>query len=247
MILFFSGTGNSRHAAERIAEICGETLLDLTEVFRGELTPALSEEERLIIVCPTYAWRIPHLLSDWLEQAELREGAACWFVMTCGSDIGSAAEYNRQLCEKKGLRYMGTRKVVMPENYITMFTAPEEAEAKRIISRAQPVLRKAGENISAGESFEEERVGIFSRAMSAWVNKAFYPAAVSDKGYTVTDSCIGCGKCEKLCPLNNIRMENGRPVWQGNCTQCMACICRCPAEAIEYGRKTRGKRRYHLD
>ena len=93
----------------------------------------------------------------------------------------------------------------------------------------------------------EERIGIFSRAMSAWVNKAFYPAAVSDKGYTVTDSCIGCGKCEKLCPLNNISMENGRPVWQGNCTQCMACICRCPAEAIEYGRKTRGKRRYHLD
>nr|WP_264291386.1 MULTISPECIES: hypothetical protein [unclassified Dorea] len=31
------------------------------------------------------------------------------------------------------------------------------------------------------------------------------------------------------------------------CTHCMACICYCPAEAIEYGKKSVGKPRYHLD
>ncbi len=28
------------------------------------------------------------------------------------------------------------------------------------------------------------------------------------------------------------------------CTHCMACICGCPAEAIEYGSRSRGKARY---
>ena len=59
--------------------------------------------------------------------------------------------------------------------------------------------------------------------------------------------CIGCGKCEKLCPMNNITLPNGRPVWGDNCTQCMACICYCPTEAIEYGKKSLGKPRYRFE
>ena len=60
-------------------------------------------------------------------------------------------------------------------------------------------------------------------------------------------ACIGCGKCEKLCPLNNITLQNARPVWGSNCTQCMACICYCPTRAIEYGKKSAGKPRYHFE
>ena len=61
------------------------------------------------------------------------------------------------------------------------------------------------------------------------------------------EKCIGCGKCEKLCPLNNITLQNARPVWGTNCTQCMACICYCPTRAIEYGKKSAGKPRYHFE
>ena len=51
----------------------------------------------------------------------------------------------------------------------------------------------------------------------------------------------------ELCPLNNIHLESGRPVWGKNCTHCMACICYCPKEAIEYGKKSKGKPRYHFE
>ena len=30
-------------------------------------------------------------------------------------------------------------------------------------------------------------------------------------------------------------------------THCMACICYCPKEAIEYGKKSKGKPRYHFE
>ena len=60
----------------------------------------------------------------------------------------------------------------------------------------------------------------------------------------IREECIGCGKCVRLCPLNNITLEEGKPVWHDNCTHCMACICHCPVEAIEYGNVSRGKRRY---
>ena len=52
--------------------------------------------------------------------------------------------------------------------------------------------------------------------------------------------------CVKLCPLNNVEMDGSRPAWGKRCTHCMACICGCPHEAIEYKNKTQGRRRYYL-
>ena len=67
---------------------------------------------------------------------------------------------------------------------------------------------------------------------------------IKDKPFRVLDTCIGCGLCEKNCVMSNITMQDGRPVWNGNCTHCMACICGCPEAAIEYGKKSVGKPRY---
>ena len=72
----------------------------------------------------------------------------------------------------------------------------------------------------------------------------FYPLFVHAKKFYVTNTCISCGKCLDVCPTNNIRMENKKPVWAENCTHCMACINRCPKEAIEYGNSSKGKVRY---
>ena len=53
-----------------------------------------------------------------------------------------------------------------------------------------------------------------------------------------------CLLCEKGCVTKSIIMENGKPRWTGKCTHCMACICSCPQEAIEYGKKSIGQPRY---
>jgi len=247
MILYFSGTGNSRYAAQKIGDITGDTLLSLNEKIKaGDFTGA-ETAEKLVIAVPTYAWRIPNIVGDWLKQAVLPEGVPAWFVMTCGSGIAGAGEFNAALCAEKGLRYMGTAKIVMPENYIAMFNAPKEEKAKAIIAKAEPLIREAGEQIRAGEPFPAGRSTLYDRCMSRRINPLFYRGAVKSKAFFAKDSCIGCGKCVTLCPLNNIRLNGGRPMWGENCTHCMACICRCPKEAIEYGRKTAGKPRYHID
>jgi NAD-dependent dihydropyrimidine dehydrogenase PreA subunit len=79
---------------------------------------------------------------------------------------------------------------------------------------------------------------------TAVVNPIFYQLVVKTGPFHATDTCTGCGKCEQYCPLNNIILVNGKPQWGENCTHCMACICKCPAEAIEYGTHSNGKPRY---
>ena len=247
MVLYFTGTGNSRHIAERIAHALNDTLISLNDRIKsGDITP-LAVNGRLVLVMPTYAWRIPRIVRDHLLRTELRGARETWFVMDCGSEIGNAAKYNRALCREKGLVYMGTAQIVMPENFIAMFNAPTVEEARRIVAKAEPFIDRAIAAIRAGHMFSPPRKKLYDCIASSAVNPVFYPLFVKANSFTVSDVCIGCGKCEKLCPLNNITLQNARPVWGSNCTQCMACICYCPTRAIEYGKKSAGKPRYHFE
>ena len=247
MVLYFTGTGNSRYIAERIAVALGDELLSMNDhIKEGEPSPVASDE-RLVIVTPTYAWRIPRIVRDWLTETDFPCAKQTWFVMTCGSEIGNAAKYNRALCQEKQLTYMGTAQIIMPENYIAMFNAPQAEEARQIVARAEPDIDRVISAIKTGQKFALPRNNLYDRFMSGPVNPVFYSFFVKANAFTASDDCTGCGQCARLCPINNITIQNGKPVWGGNCTHCMACICHCPAEAIEYGKKSLGKPRYHFE
>ena len=247
MILYFTGIGNSRHVAARLAEALGDTLLCMNDRIRAGDTSPVTGDTRLVIVTPTYAWRIPRVVRDWLLQTALPGAERAWFVMTCGSEIGNAAGYNRRLCQEKGLAYMGTAQLVMPENYIAMFRAPGAEEARQIVARAEPDVDRAIAAVQQNREFTPPRHNLYDRFMSGPVNPLFYAFAVKDGAFTASAACTGCGQCVSRCPLNNITLEDGKPRWGGNCTHCMACICYCPAEAIEYGKKSRGQPRYRFE
>ena len=247
MILYFSGTGNSKYAAQRMADALGEPLLCLNDRIKAGDTAPTETGARLILVTPTYAWRIPRIVEDWLLRTELVGARQAWFVMTCGSEIGNAAKYNHAFCRAKGIGYMGTAQLVMPENYIAMFNAPQTEEARQIVARAQPNIDRAIAAVRDGSAFPPPRDNLYDRLMSGPVNPIFYACIVKAKAFTVSDACTGCGQCARRCPTNSITIRDGRPVWGQGCTHCMTCICYCPAEAIEYGKKSLGKPRYHFE
>lgn len=247
MVLYFTGTGNSRHVAERIAEALGDELFSMNDRIKAGDTAPITSDERLVIVTPTYAWRIPRIVWDWLTKTDFPNAKRAWFVMDCGSETGNAAGYNWVLCQEKQLAYMGTAQIVMPENYIAMFNSPQAEEARQIVARAEPDIDCVISAIEDSQSFPPPRNNLYDRFMSGPVNPIFYSFFVKANAFAAGDACISCGQCARLCPTNNITIQNGKPVWGGNCTHCMACICRCPTEAIEYGKKSRGKPRYHFE
>lgn len=247
MVLYFTGTGNSRYVARRIAEALHEPLFSINDRVKANDTAPVPTGRQLIVVSPTYGWRLPRVVRDWLLQTEFPKAEQVWFVMTCGSEIGNAARYNRQLARQKKLRYMGTAQIVMPENYVAMFAVPEAEEARRIVERAEPDIRRAIETIREGRALPPTRNNLYDRFMSSPVNPVFYAGFVKAKAFAAGDACTGCGACAERCPMNNIAIRAGKPVWGTACTHCMACLCYCPKEAIEYGKKSRGKPRYHFE
>ena len=247
MVLCFSGTGNSRYIARRIAEALQDEIVDLNARIKANDTSKVQTGPCVIIVAPTYAWRIPRIVSEWITKTELAGAELIWFVMDCGGEIGNAAKYNRQLTEQKQLCCMGTAQILMPENYIAMFGAPEDAEARKIVEKAEPDIDAAIAHIKAGQPFPAPRNNLYDRIVSGPVNPVFYRLLVKAAAFRVSSACIGCGLCVKNCPMNNVTLRDGTPIWGSACTHCMACICYCPVEAIEYGKKSVGKPRYHFE
>ncbi len=247
MILYFSGTGNSKYVANLIAKITSDELVSINDKLKNNDTSTITVQDRLVFVVPTYAWRIPRVVRDWIVKTNFIGAKNTWFVMTCGSEVGNSAKYNKKLCDEKGFAYMGTAQIVMPENYIAMFNSPEQNEIEKIIAKANPIIESTAKLINENKSFTTPRNNLQDKFMSGPVNMLFYPMFVKSKDFYADDKCIGCQKCVNVCPLNNIKIKNSKPIWDKNCTHCMACISYCPTSAIEYGKKTVGKQRYKCD
>ena len=177
MIFYFTGTGNSRFAAETVGKALAETPISVNALMQEKECAAGGEqvsETPFVFVSPTYAWRIPRVMEKFIRENTFSGSRDVYFLMTCGDSIGAAGQYLRDLCREKGLNFRGVQKIVMPENYIAMFSAPEKAEAQNILANAVPELLTAAETIRARADFPAQKIGALDRLYSGSVNSIFY-------------------------------------------------------------------------
>ena len=246
MVVYFTGTGNSGFCAEYIAGLLDDRMMNSAEYLRKSERAELASEKPWIFVCPIYAWQMPSVFEEFIRRSSFSGNRNAYFVLTCGGDMGAAGKRVEELCGEIGLTFCGATEVVMPDNFILMFKAPDEEESRSIVDSALPVLRKLTELIREGKELPARKIGLIDKVKSGPINKGFCSFYLKTEPFRVEDSCISCGICEDLCPLGNISLVNGRPEWGTRCALCTGCINGCPAEAIQYGKQTKGKRRYRF-
>lgn len=243
MIYYFSGTGNSKWVAESLAALTGDKAVDIAPLIRNKVcTAAISvgSGERIGLVFPIYAWGAPKIIEEFVASVSIDPSAYAYVVCTCGDDAGKALQRLR-----KRFPWRAALSVVMPNNYIPMYDVDDPALTERKTAAARALLPEIAEKLNANEAFVRIHQGALAGLKTAIVNPIFRTFAVSTKPFCADDSCIGCGQCEKICPRHAIAMTDGRPAWiKKHCLQCMACINRCPAKAIQYGEETRARGRY---
>ena len=121
---------------------------------------------------------------------------------------------------------------------------PGDDQALAIRLAARPVIGEGIERVRAHRPFAPLRGSLRGNVCSRVVNPLFYRFVVSARPFYATDACAACGRCVEICPMRNIVLSDGKPHWGNDCTHCMACITACPAQAIEYGRRSAERNRY---
>ena len=249
MIFYFSGCGNSRHVAETLAEGLNDTLVFIPDASRNQqFAYTLDEDEMLGFVFPVYSWAPPRLVLDFVKQLQLASKPSyVYFACTCGDQCGQTEKIFRKVLQKKSWELSACFSLIMPETYIGMggFKLDTEENAKKKIETTDTALTHNIPRLKNRESFSEITVGNMAWLKSHLINASFNKYATDDRKYLSKETCVSCGKCEEVCPMRNITLEDGRPKWHGHCTMCMACYHFCPVNAIQYGKATEGKGQYY--
>ena len=262
MIFYFSGTGNSKWAAESLAGLLHEKTADILDsISNGEIIEKLSagiqEEGFLGFVFPVYAWGAPEIVTDFAKKlkkysgngknlgnaADNPEGKTFTFALaTCGEEAGYALKNFSKIIPLKS-----SYSLVMPNNYVVGSDLEDEETVLSVLRNAKEEVKRMAEELSAKKEVYRVHEGSGAGLKSGLVNFGFNKFARSTKSFYTTDACTGCGLCAKNCPARTITMENNRPVWGSQCYQCLKCINRCPAAAIQYGKATETRGRYTIE
>ena len=254
MIYWFSGTGNSLWAAKELAHRLGDRLIDIADALsQGNFRHTLTEGESIGWVFPTYSWGPPPVVLDFVKRWHINGYAKgttyCYMVTTCGDDVGLAVDIF-----SKALGYIdlvAAFSVQMPNNYILLpgfDTDPATLERNKL-QNATPRIAEIAGMLADKRAVTDVVTGRYKWLKSRVIRPLFVRFMMSDKHFTADASlCNSCGACVAQCPMHNITLAtaDGAPGWHGNCAMCLGCIHRCPRRAIQYGKITRHKGRYHF-
>ena len=136
MLLYFSGTGNSRWVADSLAKLLNERVYALLDVAARPSLFDLKAGEALGFVFPVYAWGPPVLVIDILAKLQVEEKPAyVYFVCTCGDDTGKTAAIFSRAVQEKGWTCRAGFSVIMPETYVCLpgfDVDPKDKEQKKL-------------------------------------------------------------------------------------------------------------------
>lgn len=241
VLYYFSGTGNSLRAALSIQKALDSC--SLISMGGAQEASSISHDAAKSIgfVFPCYFGGLPQRVKEFIEGLDISKTPQpyLYIVLTYGAMTGSAIGQAKTLLEKKGLVLSYAAELKTFANYVVLYDMSEKVAQKTAETKAelQPIIA----NINKQKTSEIKKPSKLALAYNHITSKGL---AAKDRHFIVHESCTHCELCQKVCPVNNIVIEDGKPRWQGRCEQCMACIQWCPERSIDYGDKTEGRGRY---
>lgn len=250
MIFFHSGNGNTAYAAHAIAPHLNDKC-----VYIPHNDPSAMEVEgdSVGFMFPVYSWGVPPLVVDFVNNLSdefiesIRElNLPVWIVCTCGDDTGYAPEMLENILKKRGLEVKGMWSVIMPNTYVVLpgFDVDSTTLEIQKITNAKQRLQSIAIAISKGEWQRNVMHGRMAGIKTRLIYPLFVRWGMNPSRWHWTEECVQCGRCAIACPVGNITMRGGHPVWGRKCISCMACYHKCPAHAVAYGSITEGKGQY---
>ena len=270
MILYFSGTGNSKWAAKTLALETGDTLVSIPEVINSDCSFTIEKDEHVGFIFPIHGWRVPNIVKEFLTKLTIKtlgEDTShvkhyCFCLVTAGDTIGKAMERFQQQLKSvtvnDALSLKAVCSLIMPESYVGLpgmdvDTKEKELEKKELASKQ---LKDFSNILKQHPHKDSNQIwgwnqlirGPIPSFFSGPVGGFFERFLITDKPFHVDSRrCVKCGICANVCPVSDIKGGLGfEPEWlhNGKCLTCFSCYHHCPHHAIEFGKRTQKKGQY---
>lgn len=230
----FSGTGNTMHVSERLAEelkLHGvET--DIFSIRADAVTPEITDYDLLLIGYPVHAFNAPASVLKFLKSLPHSNKMPTYIVRTSGEPLrfnDASGITPRRILKRRGYNVRGEFSCVMPYNIIFRHSDPMTV---RMWRAAELRIKSDAEEIFEGRG-EVAKVNPFRRLVSFVLRIEHAAMPFLGRRFKATEKCVGCGICAGECPQGNIKIVDGKPKFGKNCVGCMACSFTCPKDALK--------------
>jgi ferredoxin len=230
-VLYFTATGNNLYIANRIG---GEYYSIPKLMKEGKFD---FEDEKIGIVFPVYYGGVPKIVEEFLNKARLKSkyifGVASYGFFSGGSAAGHLLEIGK----RNSIEFSYVNEIVMVDNFLPGYDMDNQikGQSKKNIDDN---LRKIIKDIEGGRKYIKKSPAI-TKLLRLVVEKTYNDQF--EKKFSVGTECNQCKVCEKVCPVNNIKVDKV-PVFKNNCQHCLACIHNCPQRAINMkGQKSKAR------
>lgn len=240
---YFSGTGNTFHVVEYLAEKLRQAGYETEEIRIETVSAPQSKSADLhLFLFPVYACSVPHIMQQYLQRVSPGAGAKAVVLSTNGRIStrfrdgyeGQALALARQMLQRRGYQVFLTDTLDYPHNITNVLNPSKPESQAEIIRQADVHLEQVAGKILDGEA-SLRGCHWFNYAWSA-VFGFFYNLIgrrIFGKCFVADHTCVHCGKCAKICPAQAIRMVRGTPRWNWNCEGCERCMNICPKRSIQ--------------
>jgi len=230
-ILYFTATGNNLYVAKRI----GDEYYSIPKLIKEGIFDF--EDEKIGIVFPVYNIGVPKIIEEFLNKVRLKS-KYIFGITTYGAFSGAATRHLLEIGKKNGIEFSYINELIMVDNYLPGFDMNKQiqGQAKKNIEEN---LEKIIKDIKEGRNYIKKHT-IIKEGLRSLADK-FYDNKF-EKNFSVDNNCNGCKTCERVCPVDNIKVDK-KPVFNNNCQHCLACIHNCPKRAISM-KKEKNKARF---
>jgi len=248
LLFYFSGTGNTRWAAEKLCALLSQngvfTRCVSIEDAPENLAAAVAGADRVGFAFPVYAANLPPIMRSFLARLAKevpKGGGKPFFVLTTAGFCDGCGPYEvKKALNRRDFRLVGYAGLRIASNTPKAKPIPAEEMAARL-SKAESALSRLAGRLRAGRRtvpFGPYRIGFFRKSAVAALRSANERFSV-DGG-----RCSGCGRCAQLCPTKSIVRDGGAVKFLPTCTSCMRCFNNCPQDAILYNGEFLPRDRY---
>lgn len=224
MLFYFTGTGNSLYIAKQISE----NPISIPQIINHDNMNF--EDDTIGIVCPVYCHIPPHIVIEFMKKATFKTNYF-YMILTYGNRHGGVAELTENIAKECGIKIDYIKNILMVDNYLPVFDMDEQ---KSIDKNIEKQITETLSDISERKKYipvsTEEDKQLHKNLLDT---VSTMPRFNSGEQIQVTEKCIGCGICQKVCPIGNFYIENKKALRKKEtCEFCLACANNCPQKAI---------------
>ena len=237
---YFSPTGNTRLAADNMAEELSRKLnsdytsVDFTFSEKRNQDLIFDKDDIVILGMPVFAGRLPNKIMPFVRDRIKGNGNPVICLVTYGNrSYGEALNEMAFLCRQNGMKVIGGIAVVSEHSFAdTLATGKPDSEELAVVAEfASRISDKlACEDYSMKSTIGEKLPEEYYVPLKEDGTPAKFLKAAPKVDMSL---CTGCKKCAEACPMGSIDMNDPANI-TGICIKCQSCIKKCPAGARHF-------------